>query len=198
MATRAETTAATRAALLDAAGALLDAGGPEVVTLREVGARAGVSGSAPYRHFANKDTMLTELVHRAWAEIGRSLDRLREDPQLTARQRVRDALAVFVRLGHAHPHLYQLMFGTPALTPNDALDRATQAAEHSLDLLFAIVEGVVGDPHRTDYTALLMSSVHGITSLEISGHLTEDKWHTDANQLIDLLVDLLPSPTQRH
>lgn len=32
-----------RRALLDAAAALLDAGGPEAVTLREVGARAGVS-----------------------------------------------------------------------------------------------------------------------------------------------------------
>jgi len=32
-----------RRALLDAAAELLDAGGPEAVTLREVGARAGVS-----------------------------------------------------------------------------------------------------------------------------------------------------------
>jgi hypothetical protein len=42
-----------------------------------------------------------------------------------------------------------------------------------------------------------MASVHGIASLEISGHLTEEKWHTDTARLIDLLVGLLPSPAQQ-
>ena len=49
---RVESAAATRRALLDDAAALLDSGGPDAVTLREVGARAGVSRGAPYRHFA--------------------------------------------------------------------------------------------------------------------------------------------------
>ncbi|MFD0648993.1 TetR family transcriptional regulator [Streptomyces malaysiensis subsp. malaysiensis] len=43
MVTRAESAAVTRRALLDAAAELLDLGGPEAVTLREVGARAGVT-----------------------------------------------------------------------------------------------------------------------------------------------------------
>jgi hypothetical protein len=42
-----------------------------------------------------------------------------------------------------------------------------------------------------------MASVHGIASLEISGHLTEEKWHTDTARLIDLLVGLLPSRHNR-
>jgi hypothetical protein len=86
------------------------------------------------------------------------------------------------------------MFGTPALGPNEAISAAARAAEHSLDLLLEIVEGVVGGPERSEYAALLMANVHGIASLEISGHLTEEKWHTNADRLIDLLVGLLPSP----
>ena len=197
MTTRAETTAATREALLDAAGTLLDAGGPDAVTLREVGARAGVSRSAPYRHFAGKETMLTELVTRAWTEIGDSLSELQRRPGLSPRERVHDAYATFITLGQAHPYLYQLMFGTPALEPNEAISAAARAAEHSLDLLLEIVEGVVGGPRRSEYAALLMASVHGIASLEISGHLTEEKWHTDTARLIDLLVGLLPSRHNR-
>ena len=65
VATRSESAAATRQSLLEAAGALLDAGGPEAVTLREVGARTGVSRSAPYRHFADKETLLTVLATNA-------------------------------------------------------------------------------------------------------------------------------------
>lgn len=54
MVTRAESAAVTRRALLDAAAELLDLGGPAAVTLREVGARAGVSrglrtGTSPAR-----------------------------------------------------------------------------------------------------------------------------------------------------
>jgi hypothetical protein len=36
-------------------------------------------------------------------------------------------------------------------------------------------------------SALLMASVHGIASLEISGHLTEEKWHTDTARHRQLL-----------
>ncbi|MFI6702265.1 helix-turn-helix domain-containing protein [Streptomyces sp. NPDC050509] len=60
MVTRAESAAITRRALLDAAAELLDLGGPEAVTLREVGARAGVSRGAPYRHFTGKDSLRTD------------------------------------------------------------------------------------------------------------------------------------------
>ena len=74
VATRAETAAMTRRSLLDAAGALLDAGGPDAVTLREVGARAGVSRSAPYRHFADKESLLTALATNAMNELGDRLE----------------------------------------------------------------------------------------------------------------------------
>src|ERR1700754_5351424 len=82
VATRSETAAMTRQALLDAAGALLDTGGPDAVTLREVGALAGVSRSAPYRHFANKETLLTAVATNAMNQLGDTLERLAaaEDP----------------------------------------------------------------------------------------------------------------------
>jgi hypothetical protein len=35
-----------------------------------------------------------------------------------------------------------------------------------------IAEGVVGGRQRSEYAALLMANVHGIASLETSGHLT--------------------------
>jgi len=190
--TRAETTAATREALLDAAGALLDSGGPEAVTLREVGARAGVSRSALYRHFTGKETLLTELVTRAWAEVGDALVDLRERPDLSPRQRVHDAFISLITLGRARPHLYQLMFATPPSEPTAAV----RAAERSHELFLEIVGDVDGDTLRYEYAALLMTSAHGIAGLELSGHLTVRKWHTDAERLIDLLVRLLPSAAQ--
>src|ERR1700742_439152 len=67
---RAESAAATRRSLIEAAGALLDLGGVEAVTLREGGARSGVSRSAAYSHFADKESLLTVLATNALTELG--------------------------------------------------------------------------------------------------------------------------------
>lgn len=188
MPTRAETTAATRQALLEAAGDLLDAGGPEAVTLREVGARAGVSRSAIYRHFSGKETLLLELATRAWQGVGDALIELQRREDLAPRQRVHDAFALLLTLARTQPHLYQLMFGPPPAERNRAVD----AAERSLDLYLDIVGDVVG-VRRHEYAALLMTSAHGAASLDLSGHLTERKWRTDPEGILTLLIALLPS-----
>jgi len=51
-----------RAALLAAATQLMAARGYLGVRLEDIGAAAGVSGPAVYRHFASKDAVLTELL----------------------------------------------------------------------------------------------------------------------------------------
>ena len=53
---------------------LLDLGGVEAVTLREVGARSGVSRSAAYRHFADKESLLAVLATNALSELGDALE----------------------------------------------------------------------------------------------------------------------------
>jgi len=113
VATRSESAAATRQSLLEAAGALLDAGGPEAVTLREVGARTGVSRSAPYRHFADKDSLLTVLATSAVTQLGDTLEGLANSDDPPERS-LRAALLSLITIGRTRPHLYRLMFTTPA------------------------------------------------------------------------------------
>ena len=52
----------TKERILDAAMGLLDAGGPGAVTLRAVGNAAGISQSAPYRHYQDKRALLEAMV----------------------------------------------------------------------------------------------------------------------------------------
>jgi len=118
VATRSETAAATRKSLLEAAGALLDAGGPEAVTLREVGARAGVSRSAPYRHFTDKEALLTVLATNAVSGLGDTLEELANSDEPPDRT-LRAALLSLVSIGRTRPHLYRLMFTTPSGDPNN-------------------------------------------------------------------------------
>jgi AcrR family transcriptional regulator len=187
MVTRAETAAATRRALLDAAADLLDRGGPDAVTLREVGARAGVSRGAPYGHFADKDSLLTAVAAEAWERIGDRVADLRADPALSPAARLRAALTGLMTVGRRQPYLYQQMFRTPDGDPTAIV----RAAGHSQDEFLAIVADLVGTGDARRYGALLMAGVHGITGMAVSGHLTAEKWQTSAEELVDTLVALV-------
>ncbi|MEV6243479.1 TetR/AcrR family transcriptional regulator [Lentzea sp. NPDC051838] len=200
MVTRAESAAATRRALLDAAASLLDAGGPEAVTLREVGARAGVTRGAPYRHFADKDSLLTAVAAQTWERLTDDVHAIRADPSRSAEEKLRGALGVLLHVG---PHLYQLLFWQPGRLnrlerlhrqvcgPEGDPDAASRAAERFQDELLAVVADVVGEKDARHYGALLLTSAHGIAGMEHSGQLGTDKWQTTADALVDTLIRMI-------
>ncbi|MEU2680209.1 TetR/AcrR family transcriptional regulator [Streptomyces sp. NPDC007107] len=209
MVTRAESAAVTRRALLDAAAELLDLGGPAAVTLREVGARAGVSRGAPYRHFSGKDSLLTAVATESWQRIGDQVHALRADPELGASEKLRGALLTLVRVGRDRPHLYQMLFRRHGHRPEElgeGLDRVRRqvcgpaddpvadrlrAAGRFQDEFLAVVAGLVGERNTRHYGALLLAGAHGITDMELSGHLDPDELHATAEELIDTLVRMV-------
>ncbi|MCG7634656.1 TetR/AcrR family transcriptional regulator [Gordonia McavH-238-E] len=186
MTTRAESAAHTRQALLAAASTLLDRGGPDAVTLREVGSGAGVSRSAAYRHFDGKDELLAAVAAEAWAVVADGLDVIATDPDLPAEDAVRSGLHALSDLGLGRPHLYRLMFATPVGAP------AIPAAARAQDRLVFLVSRIVGADAARHHAALLFATAHGLTDLDTHGHLPPDKWHADRHTLIDLAVSSLP------
>lgn len=185
--TRAESAAATRRALIEAAGALLDLGGVEAVTLREVGARSGVSRSAAYRHFADKESLLTVVATNALSELGDALQALADSDE-PPEKLLRSGLLSLIDMGRTRPHLYRLMFTPPAGDPTEAM----RVAQRAQDLFLEIVGRITGPQQASRYGALILTSAHGITGLDLSGHMDLDKWHTNAEELVDTLISVLP------
>lgn len=183
---RAESAAATRRALLDAAAELLDGGGPEAVTLREVGARAGVSRGAPYGHFADKDSLLCEVAAMGWDRLADQMHALRTQT-LGPADKLRAAIGAIITLSRRQPHLYQLMFTTPVGAPT----AVTQAAQRLCDEFHGLVADGVGERHAQRYVPILLTGAHGAAGLESSGLLGADERLTTAENLTDLLVEVL-------
>ncbi|MFF3430466.1 TetR/AcrR family transcriptional regulator [Streptomyces sp. NPDC002602] len=209
MPTRAESAALTRRALLDAAADLLDLGGPEAVTLREVGARAGVSRGAPYRHFTGKDSLLTALATEGWERIADQVHALRTDPALPASDKLGGALRTLIGVGRDQPHLYQMLFRRPGQRPEDldegldhvrrrlctpagdpAADRV-RAAGRFQDEFLPLVAELVGEPNARHYGTLLLAGTHGIADMELSGHIGTGMLRTTADELVDTLVRMV-------
>jgi AcrR family transcriptional regulator len=189
MSIRAESAEVTRQNLLRVARELLDEGGPDAVTLREVGARAGVSRTAAYRHFESKESLLMEVVTQHWTAVGDALAALLARPKLTPRKRLHAALVTFLQIARAHPRAYHLMYARLESDPTAAI----RAAERTHSQFVQMVTDVVGPKQSAKFAALLFTAMHGIIGLELSGHLTREKWKTDADALLDLAIGVLPT-----
>lgn len=191
MVSRLESAAATRRSLLDAARELLNEGGPARVTLREVGARAAVSRGAPYRHFADKESLLAAVGAESWDRITHQLAQVQVAPSVDRAALLKSALRALIEVGTTEPEVYRMMFTVPASDPEVAIHAALRAQEEFL----RIVGSVVGDEHAHLYGAMLLTSAHGITTMGATGHLSPDMWQVSLDDVVDGLVDLVAQRT---
>jgi AcrR family transcriptional regulator len=110
-----------REALLEAARHLVAERGPQGFTLTEAARRAGVSPSAPYRHFKDRDEVLTELCQRGFALFGQRLQAAASGGVSPAEALSRMGPA-YLRFAREEPGYYAAMFafhggGTEATAP---------------------------------------------------------------------------------
>ena len=175
-------------ALVEAAGSLMDAGGLEAVTLREVGHAVGLSHNAPYKHFQDKQALLAAVAARELTYRSAALDEVREKHGSDA-ETIRAALHGYVAWALARPVRFKLVYG-PWTRGSAELDAAARAARGRLAQIVtgAQQEGYLppGDPERM--MALLLALAHGAVDLALSGHLAN--W-SDRSSPDDLVDDLL-------
>jgi AcrR family transcriptional regulator len=183
----------TRDVLVSVASGLLDEGGPDAVTLREVGARAGVSRSAPYRHFSGKEDLLAAVAARGLRQRHRARTRRRTTSAAAA---LRADLQAFVRNALTHPELFRLTYGAWTIDSTDLDAAATASRAGFVELVVAAqTEGALppGDPERL--TALVTAVAHGACHLALSRHLSRSgKGRADPGDLVDdVLAYLRPA-----
>jgi AcrR family transcriptional regulator len=101
-----------REALIEAARRLTAERGPHGFTMADAARLAGVSASAPYRHFKDRDALLLELYRRGFMEFG---SRLRQAASLGgALSAMGPAYLAFAR---EEPGYYSAMFSWRDPTP---------------------------------------------------------------------------------
>jgi AcrR family transcriptional regulator len=146
--------------------------GVGALTLRAVGARLGVSRTALYRHFANKEALLGAVAGDGFRTLRQEL--------LDAWHRGGRGRAGFEAMGLAyvtfavnHPSHYRVMFGGARFERPPALDQSDTDA--FAVLVDAIVEqqqeGLIRRDDPQSLALYIWSVVHGIAMLAIDGML---------------------------
>ena len=181
--------APTRAAILDAASRLLEDSGPEAVTLRAVGEAAGVSRSAPYRHYADKAALMRALAERTLRQIAGWIRHGAERHQ-DAWQRVHAGCRAYIDYAVEHPHHYQLVFGdTPIAEPDPGLEEAADDAMSAVGELVAQAQDadLLRPGPTREIATIVWVLLHGLAALQITGHLHEPRTIDGDEHLADLL-----------
>jgi AcrR family transcriptional regulator len=160
-----------RRALLDQALRTIDKEGAERLTLRAVGEALGVSRTALYRHFSDKQALLAAVAREGFRTLRIALSQAWEQHGFEA---MADA---YVQFAAAHPSHYRVMFGrfveSTARDP-ELMDEAGAAFQTLVDAL--VTQQRDGLVHRDDppmQARFVWSVVHGIAMLVIDGQLRQ-------------------------
>lgn len=164
------------------------------MTLREVGARAGVSHNTPYRHFADKRDLLGAVAAAALHDLAARI-RAAADGGRGGAEHVERAAQTYVRWATERPARFKLVFGPWGAAGHDELGTAAAAATDALhsSVAAAIEDGsLLGDPDVV--AAMIWALGHGASDLDLAGHLRKRTGSPSAEQLVSELVVRLADP----
>jgi len=176
-----------RPALVEAAVALAQSRGPEGVVLREVARQTGVSHNAAYRHFADRDELLSEVAHAAMLQLAGAMTAElatvhEEEPVARAVARLRATGRAYVHFALAEPGLFEVAFAAdigapdgkePPVVSDEATSEADPYALLGLVLDELVTAGGLSPERRQGAEALCWSAVHGFAVLHLQGPLRE-------------------------
>jgi AcrR family transcriptional regulator len=155
-----------RAACLRAAMELLEEGGATALSLRAVARRAGVSPAAPYRHYADRDALISAVAAVGYRELAEQLAAAHSSPSTTDDF---GAIAVaYVQFALQRPALFRVMFAEPCDTDNSERVAATDAISAYVSVI--VQQSFPGFDNEALSTAA-WALVHGLAFLHLDGKL---------------------------
>jgi AcrR family transcriptional regulator len=185
-----------REALIEAATELLaELQNVEAVSVRAVTARAGVTPTALYLHFADKDELLETVSDRCFGEFRSYLLAAEEQAGPDPRTQLEQTCQAYLRYAAEHPGHYRVLFHTRRSTPTNTTSPPSSVLElewsktgiESFEDFVRRVKRCL-PPGRDPYPVALMiwAGEHGYVGLrETSGRLPFPDPATYIKKLLD-------------
>ena len=162
-----------RQALVDAALELIAAQGPTGFTMAEAAKNAGVSGAAPYRHFAGRDDLIAEVATQGYDLFADVLEYAYDGGKPSALSAFEAVGRAYLAFARKYPGHYMAMFESgvsPNATPE--LARAAERANRVLAQAAAALSARIPADKRPPaalFSAHVAALSHGIVELYTRG-----------------------------
>jgi AcrR family transcriptional regulator len=158
--------------VLQASLALIEEGGLDRLSMREVARKAGVSHQAPYHYFGDREAILAALAGEGFSRLGQSLARAAADAGEPGDAVVAMGKA-YVDFAIRHPPYFQVMFRADAVP----LDRYPEARKQENEAFGKLVEEIdkaftgQAPEERRKIAVAVWAMVHGLATLILEGSL---------------------------
>ena len=180
--------------LIEAAMRLLDRSPNAQLSLRMVAKEAGIAAPSVYRHFADVNAMMAEIVRVCWAQMGEHLIAATRDAEtLEPLDALKAKMAAFVQYAMERPSRYQLLYA-PSYRPEQDLDGPLRPAFRQVrESIEAIAGSGAKLPARDAFTSALMliSLAHGRIALAQLAPQRPGNFAPDVEGFVMETLDLL-------
>lgn len=184
-----------RARLIEVGVDLVTTQGAQVLTLREIARRAGVSHGAPRRYFPTHLELLSAIARRGFADLGARATEALGDGGASPRAQLTTLGRVYLDFAFTQPGMYELMFH------HDLLESGRLGLRETSLPLFGVLVDLVGRARPEADAALvagaLWANLHGIAQLWGWGSLQLATGVTDFVPLLDAALDAHLGPEER-
>lgn len=172
-------------ALISTTRELIKEDGAEHISLRQVAHEIGVSPSAVYHYFSDRDSLLFAVGFSLFEELAdyqeSELAKISGSSAKAVKERFRTLGRTYFEWAESEPHFFNLMFSGLCLMDSSNKkehtdSRAFQNLTRCLDDL--LTAGIIDTKMRPYGELLAWSVVHGATSLIVAGHLEANAYES--------------------
>jgi len=155
----------TNEQIFTAALDLVDAGGPQALTMHAVAARVGVRAPSLYKRIESRDHLLGRVAEDVTERLATVLESARSAVEDDPRSDL-VAMAHAVRAyAHAHPNLFRLLFDRSPGSAGPSL----QALRHSSAPVLAACARLAGEEHALEAARTVTAWMYGFLTMELAG-----------------------------
>lgn len=179
-----------REQIVAAASALLEAGGPDGVTMQAVAQQVGVQAPSLYKHVRHRRDLLAAVVAATVEVVAVRLEAVSDvDPRRSIVAQVEEMR----RFAHARPHAYGLVMGAAPDQPRPSVETMDVA----LRSLLVATRALAGEEHALDGARLVVAWANGFITMELSGALQmggdiDAAWTWGLERIVAALGDSAP------
>ena len=179
-------------ALLVTATQMLIEAGVEALSLRKLAEKVGVSRTAAYHHFKNKNDLLCAIAGNGFKQWQLKAQQIFLDDYRKPEQQIKAFAFAYLEFANQNAHIYDLMFGGTIWKNKHSNQSLENIAYPTFDYQVEMIShwqkiGLLANYNSLRMSQVLWGTLHGIAKLTIDGIYTEQ---ASIEEMCECAVDI--------